>query len=228
MRSSHLCVEGQHYALACRLRDRQIPIDEDELERMRVASLGLRIQEGGPSFAFNLPGDGAGYVFCVDISNDARQRLSPEHIGFTELEWERSMRLLPDPRKDRPMRLPNSTRHRCEREGELSYLNAREIYAFPGLHWHRYAREQILNHSVGPGRFLYPSDPPLEGFLLAVGQEQIPWGYADGDRLKVRITVFYRGGFHAAWFQPIVERSREEKRLMEKIASSDEVRVGKK
>lgn len=180
------------YRLACRLRKCQILLDDDEFERMRQACLGLQIHEGGPSSAFNLPGGGAGYVLSVDIWNPSQRRLSPEHIVFEGFEGEFRMRVFPDPRKEYPMGLNHADRRRCEREIGLDYLLARQLYVFPELHWHRYSREEVLNHLIGPRRFLYPGDPPLEGFLLTVGQEPIPWNYSDGDHFKVRLTIFIK------------------------------------
>jgi hypothetical protein len=225
---AHSLLNPEEYRSACGLRDRQIPLDEDGLERMRVARLGLSIHEVGPSFAFTLPSGGAGYDLSVGIRIDSEQRLSAEHIGFGGLSWECRFQLLPDPQKENPMRFYNSRQYRHRRKGELDYLTARQLYVFPGFQYHEHERDTILNHRIGPRRFLFPDEFP-EGFLLAVGQEPIPLDYAEGDCLKLRVTVFdQRGRFHAAWFHPIVERSGEEKRLMQQIASLDRTRIREK
>lgn len=216
------------YKLACGLRDRQIPMDGEALHRMQADSLGLVIQEDGPGFVFNLPEGGAGYVLCAVIYNDSQRCLSPAHVVFGGLDWQLRMQLLPDPRRENPLRLYRSQRRRGRWKDERSYCLAREVYGFPGIHSHQYTREETLNHWVGPGRLLYPGDPPLEGLLLATGQELIPRSYADGDHIKMNIRIFdQKQNSYAAWFHPMVQRSPEEKELMKKFSLLDAARDGK-
>jgi hypothetical protein len=218
MPASHL--NPKVYTLAQRLASFGIPLDQDELERMKVAKVGLSIREGGPSFAFNLQSGGAGYVFNTLVGNDSRQRLCIEHVGFAA-DWDLRFCLLSDPRKDHPVWLYKRSECRPARGSELDYLTARDVYTFPGMQLHRYQRELVINHAIGRRRVLFPGDPPLEGFLLVVGAEQIPWNYADGDRLEVKLTVFWQRGSHAVRFHPSVERSPGEKQFMAKMALPD-------
>jgi hypothetical protein len=212
-------INPKAYTLAQRLASFGIPLDQDELERMRAAHLGLSIRESGPSFAFNLQSGGAGYVFNALIWNNSKRRLCIEHVGF-DAQWGSRFGLLSDPHKEYPLRFYKHGQCRHGRGGELDYLTAREVYTFPDTLPHRYERDSVINHATGRGRVFFPGDP-LEGFLLVVGAEQIPWNYADGDRLEVKLTVFWQRGSHAVRFHPSVERSPGEKQFMAKMALPD-------
>jgi hypothetical protein len=215
----------EDYALACGLRDRGIPLDEYEFERMKAACLGLEIWENidSPSTVFNLPSGGAGYELNVAISNHSERPLAPVHIGFEGPGWETNMRLLSDPQKVYPARQRNTRRQVRDHRGVLiDYSVARNTYCFSAYWTDGYEREAALNHRIARSGVLYPGDS-VEGWLLAVGEESIPFDYRDRDRLKMRLTVFdQRGRFHRAFFHPMVQRSRQEERRLAEIVSRDE------
>jgi hypothetical protein len=215
----------QDFALVRRLRDRGIPVDEYEFARMQAACAGLVILEdaGLPSTVFDLSSGGAGYRLSVVISNQSKRPLAPAHIGFEGPDWATGMSLLPDPHKEYPARRGNAHRRVRDNGGcVVDYSSARNFYVFPTQTPMVDPRNEVLNHRLGRGRFLYPGES-WEGCLLAVGQQSIPSEYRDRDRLKMRLTLFdQRGHFHKATFHPIVQRSRQDERRLAEFVSRDE------
>ena len=221
-------VSRETFLLARGLRDRGIPVDDYEFGRMEAACLGLRIEEqsGLQSKAFNLAGGGAGYVLEVVIQNESKRPLAPVHISFEGPDWERRMSLLPDPHKEYPAR-PRKNRRRLRNYlgAPIDYSVVRNTYFFPPDRRAGKAREEVLNHKVDRGLLVYPGEF-LEGLLLVVGEQPIPSEFRDGDRIKIRLTVFdQRGRSHRAAFQPLVERPREERRWLAEISSGGETWV---
>jgi hypothetical protein len=202
---------SEDFALARRLRDRGIPVDEYEVERMQAACAGLQILEDRslPSTVFDLSSGGAGCLLSVVISNESRRPLAPAHIGFEGLDWG-TMSLLPDPHKEYPASRGNKHRRVRDNSGCLvDYSSARNFYVFPIQPVMTYPRDEVLNHRIARSCFLYPGES-LEGWLLAVGEEPIPPEYGNRDRLKMRLTLFdQRGHVHRATFHPMVQRGRD-------------------
>ena len=203
---------SEDFAMARRLRDRGIPVDEHEFARMEAASAGLQILEDRslPSTVFDLSSGGAGCILNVVISNESRRPLAPAHIRFECEDWE-TMSLLPDPHKQYPA-AQRGKAHRRVRDNSghfVDYSSARNFYVFPTRTVMTYPRHEVLNHQIARGCFLYPGEP-LEGWLLAVAETPIPPQYGNHDRLKMRLTLFdQRGHVHRATFHPVVQRSRQ-------------------
>jgi len=203
----HRPATAEEFALACELRNGGVPFDEDEFERMRVDALGLSIYQNRdlPSTGFTLPSGETGYILNAVISNDSPRELSAVHIQFDGPTCGFGMCLLQDPRRKSPR----------------EYL-----YSFPDPRLAGFEREVVLNHLITRRRTLFPGD--LEkGFLLVVGQAPLPSEYHDRYSLEVRLTVFDQKGrdYHKS-FELMVERSRKEKRLIQRLEemSKDEIR----
>lgn len=215
----------EDFALIRRLRDRGIPVDEYQFARMQAACAGLEILEdaGLPSTVFALSSGGAGCRLSVVISNESKRPLAPAHIGFEGPDWATGMSLLPDPHKGYPAQRGNAHRRVRDNGGcVVDYSSARNFYVFPTHTPMVDPRNEVLNHRLGRGRFLYPGEF-LEGCLLAVGQTPIPPEYRDRDRLTMRLTLFdHRGHFHRATFHPMVQRSRQQELRLAEFASPDE------
>jgi hypothetical protein len=216
------------FALASRLRDRGIPPDDYEFERMRAACAGLQILEdaGPPSTVFDLSSGGAGYRLSVVISNQSTRPLAPAHIVFEGPDWEIGMSLLPDPHKEYPARRGHAHRRVRDHSGCIvDYSSARNFYVFPTHTPMVYPRDEVLNPRIARSCFLYPGES-LEGWLLAVGEKPIPPEYRDRDRVEMRLTLFdQRGHFHRAIFHPMVQRSRQEQQRLAEFASGDQTRI---
>ena len=221
----------EDFALVRRLRDRGIPVDEQEFERMQSACAGLQISEdAGPlSTVFCLSSGGAGCRLSVVISNESKRPLAPAHIGLEGPDGEMRMSLLPDPHKEYPARRGNTHRRVQDNSGcFVDYSSARNFYVFPTQTPMPYPRDEVLNHRIGRNCFLYPGEC-WEGWLLAVGEKPIPPEYRDRDRLKIRLTLFdQRGHFRGATFHPMVQRSRQEERRMAEIVSQNETWIREK
>jgi len=213
MRNHHANCED--LALMRGLRNRGIPVDEFELERMKAACARLEILEdpGLPSTVFNLSCGGTGYLLNVGFENYSERPLAPTHVSFEAPDWETGMSLLADPHKQYPALRGNIRRQVRDHRGvPLDYSIVRDTYFFPNDWTVGYGREAVLNHRIARSCFLYPGEP-LEGWLMVVGQKPIPLEYRDRDRFKVHLTVFdQRGRFHRATFHPMVQRSRQEER----------------
>jgi hypothetical protein len=200
-------------AVVRRLRDRGIPVDEDRFQRMQAACAGLVILQDGPASVFDLSSGGTGCELYVVILNESRRPLVPVHIGFDGEDWATGMSLLPDPYKVYPAGRGNTHRRVRDNSGYLAdYSAARNAYVFP-IHSHPpkiFPRADVLNHRLARSCVLYPGESS-EGWLLAVGQKPMPRGHRDGDRLKMRLTLFdQRNRFHRVTFLLIVQRSRRE------------------
>jgi hypothetical protein len=207
-------VSCEDLALMHGFRDRGIPVDEYEFERIEAACAGLKIfEDGGPPAVFDLLPGRAGCELYVVISNESRRPLVPVHIGFEGPDWVSGMSLLPDPRKLYPARRGNTHRRVRDDSGYFAdYSTARNAYVFP-IHFRPpmiYPREEVLNQRIARSCVLYPGEH-LEGWVLAMGQKPMPSEYRDGDRLKMRLTLFdQRDCFYRATFHPIVRRARQQ------------------
>jgi hypothetical protein len=179
---------------ATTVHERGIPVDEYELERMKTASLGLSIEQGGyfPTEAFNLRSGQAGYSFSVLISNDSQRPLDPVHIGF-DIPWDRSLSLLPDPRKEHPGR--QQFRRGRHKRDDLKLAVLRNTYSFRDTGQSEWERDAVINHQLGRSRPVFPNES-VEGLLLAVGLQRIPSEYHDGDRAEVHLMVFDQRGHY--------------------------------
>jgi hypothetical protein len=201
------------FALVRRLRDRGIPVDEYRFERIQASCAGLDILQDGPASVFDLSSGGVGCELYVVILNESRWPLAPEHVAFEGPDWATGMSLLPDPYKVYPAGRGNTHRRVRDNSGFfVDYSTARNAYVFP-IYSHPpriFPRTDALNHQLARSCVLYPGES-LEGWLLPVGQKPLPPEYRDGDRLKMRLTLFdQRGRFHRATFHLIVQRLREE------------------
>jgi hypothetical protein len=194
----------EDFILATQMRERGIPLDGYELDRMNTASRGLSIHPGcnGPNEAFNLRSGGAGYIFTVLISNGSDRPLYPAHIGF-DVPWDSDLRLLPDPRKEiRGQRQFRQQGHK--RDADIDLAIARNNYSFKDPSQSIWHRDVVINHRLGRSDPVYPGEF-VEGLLLAVGVLPIPSEYQDGDRLQLHLRVFdQRGHFHGKLFSLFV------------------------
>jgi hypothetical protein len=161
---------------------------------------------GLPSRAFALPSGGTAYALNAALYNESPHKmLSPSFISFECPKWEFEITLLPDPRCKIP------------REGPHYVLDPRET---------PYERETVLNHLIGRRRWFAPGEI-VEGWLLAVGRLAIPLRYRKDDqfRFRIRLNLYdQKGRPQQALFCVSVEKSREHKRLMERIAAEGKTR----
>ena len=88
--------DSEDVALARTLRDRGVPFDEDEFERMRVDALGLSIHQNWdvPSTVWSFP---SCYVIAAVIRNDSSRSLSPSRIRFDGPPWQSKIALMKNP-----------------------------------------------------------------------------------------------------------------------------------
>jgi hypothetical protein len=184
----------EELTLARDLRDRGVSFDEDEFERMEEDCRGLSILQNNdvPSSVFDLPSGGAGFLFSALIYNESKRILSPKIVTFDDPPWEQQVILLPEPGQKKP-------------------------YCFPDPYPDVYEREVVLNHLIGRSHILAPG-AFVDGFLLAVGQNDIPLKYRDRSWLKVRVTLFDQNGrCQQAIFRLLIERGTKQKRALERI-----------
>jgi hypothetical protein len=148
-----------------------IPLDKEVLEGLKVHSRGLSIHQRGTCIdnsVVDLDFGGTGYILSVAIYNDSNRIIRPHEIRL-EMPWHESQfRLLENP---------------------LTKIPREYTYALPPPGPAGFEREVVLNHHFGGKGRLCPGDC-IEGFLLAVGQEPIPVGYRNRQKLQAHLSIF--------------------------------------
>ncbi len=191
-------VNEEELGLCDELRSGGIPLDQEVVEQMRAACRGLLIQQCGTALEtaiFDLESGGAAYVLNVAIDNVSDRILRPQ-----------------EPR----LEIPWSDLHFRWLENPFGKAPREYTYSLPPYGPAGFDPEVVLNHSLRPGRKLYPGDY-LEGLLLGVGQASIPVHYVDRQAVKLRLSIYdERGHRYTSDLILLVSRERKPRRQQAK------------
>jgi hypothetical protein len=162
---------SERFARASSLRERGIPVDEDELSSMEAIAGGMVIWQTGTapeSSTWELESGGTAFIVRLMIENRSDQPLALVR-AVMEPPWHEphGVRLLKDPG-------PKRTRP--------------SLYEFPGRRLCPMEREVVFNHRIGRNRPLMPRES-FDGFLLAVGEMPMPPEYCDRARIEINVTL---------------------------------------
>ena len=176
-----------------------VPLDGKVLERMRAASHGLDIQvsdEFNETMILDAEFGGTFVMIRTVICNVSSRIIRLDKCRI-EMAWD-----------DPDFRLLEAQRRRVP--GESIYLSPREpSYAFD--------YNAVLNHRFGSQGKLNPGDF-LDGLILGVGSEAIPYHYQDGQRVDVELTIWDgRGKLYLNKTRVVLDRSNQLRRQRKAI-----------
>jgi hypothetical protein len=177
-----------------------VPLDGEELERMRTASLGLDIQIDDVFEPTIVDAEFGGTLLMIRA---AIRNVSPRVMWLNqcriELPWyEPEFSLLEDPRR----KVPRESIYSSQREPS-----------------HLFDRKEVLNHRFGSQGRVNPDDF-VEGLILGEGLLEIPYHYQDQQRVDVQLEICDgRGKLYPKKVCVMLRRSKRRMRLLEQIKS---------
>jgi hypothetical protein len=174
-------------------------LDGEVLERMRAASPELDIQVSDEFYETTILDAefGGTFVMIRTVICNVSSRIIWLDKCRIDLPWH-----------DPDFRLLEAQRRRVP--GKSIYLSPREPL-------HRFDYNEVLNHRFGRQGKLNPGDS-LDGLILGVGSEAIPYHYQDGQRVDVKLTIWDgRGKLYLNKTRVVMDRSNQLRRQREAI-----------